>query len=113
MQILADEADHELVVVGIDAMTREAHVGRELLLSVRDAERGVLTEGVGFAVLNLMSDNPGMRWDIDTTRGAIGYAPRDGAVPDLSDAMRAREVEVAQLQAESQALRARAAEYDS
>ena len=30
-------------------------------------ERAVLAEGVGFAVLNLMSDNPGMRWDIETT----------------------------------------------
>jgi hypothetical protein len=41
-------------------------------------ERAVLAEGIGFAVLNLMSDNPGMRWDIDATRQAIGYAPRDG-----------------------------------
>jgi hypothetical protein len=25
-----------------------------------------------------MSDNPGMRWDIEQTRQVIGYAPRDG-----------------------------------
>jgi hypothetical protein len=25
-----------------------------------------------------MSDNPGMRWDIETTKRVIGYAPRDG-----------------------------------
>ena len=31
-----------------------------------------------FAILNLMSENPGMRWDIETTKRAIGYAPRDG-----------------------------------
>ena len=41
-------------------------------------ERAVVAEGVGFSVLNLMSDNPGMRWDIEATRRAIGYVPRDG-----------------------------------
>ncbi|HEY0418277.1 MAG TPA: NAD(P)-dependent oxidoreductase [Acetobacteraceae bacterium] len=56
--------------------------GQEMWVSDRDIcqamERAVLAEGIGFAVLNLMSDNPGMRWDIDATRQAIGYAPRDG-----------------------------------
>ena len=69
--------------------------GQLMWLSDRDLcqamERAVLAEGVGFAVLNLMSDNPGMRWDIDTTRQAIGYAPQDGAAPTLTDAMRADE----------------------
>jgi hypothetical protein len=36
---------------------------------------------VKFAVLNLMSANPGMRWDIETTRRVLGYAPQDGATP--------------------------------
>ena len=40
-------------------------------LSNRDfchgVERAVLADGVDFAVLNLMSANPGMRWDIDST----------------------------------------------
>ena len=40
-------------------------------------ERAVLAENLPFAVLNLMSDNPGMRWDIETTRRTIGYEPRD------------------------------------
>ena len=31
-----------------------------------------------------MSDNPGMRWDIETTKRVIGYAPRDGHVPKLT-----------------------------
>ena len=69
--------------------------GQLMWLSDRDLcqamERAVLAEAVGCAVLNLMSDNPGMRWDIDTTRRAIGYAPRDGAAPTLTDAMRADE----------------------
>jgi hypothetical protein len=66
--------------------------GQNMWLSDRDfcnaMERGVLAEGVGFAVLNLMSDNPGMRWDIETTKRVIGYAPRDGAPADLSDTMK-------------------------
>jgi NAD+ dependent glucose-6-phosphate dehydrogenase len=56
--------------------------GQRMWLSDRDlchgTERAVLAENVSFAVLNLMSANPGMRWDIDETRRAIGYRPRDG-----------------------------------
>ena len=48
-------------------------------------ERSVMAEGIGFAVLNLMSDNPGMRWDIATTKRTIGYAPQDGAAPVLTE----------------------------
>jgi NAD+ dependent glucose-6-phosphate dehydrogenase len=62
--------------------------GQAMWLSNRDLchamERAVLVEGVGFAVLNLMSDNPGMRWDIETTKRTIGYLPKDGAVPVLT-----------------------------
>ncbi len=63
--------------------------GQAMWLSNRDLchamERAVLAEGVGFAVLNLMSDNPGMRWDIETTKRTIGYAPQDGAAPALTE----------------------------
>jgi NAD+ dependent glucose-6-phosphate dehydrogenase len=56
--------------------------GQQMWLSNRDLcqamERAVLAEGISFAVLNLMSDNPGMRWDIETTKRTIGYAPCDG-----------------------------------
>jgi len=56
--------------------------GQEMWLSNRDLcdgfEKAVTApDHVRFAVLNLMSDNPGMRWDIETTRRVIGYAPRD------------------------------------
>jgi len=47
-------------------------------------ERGVLAEGVGFAVLNLMSDNPGMRWDIAATEAVLGWTAQDGAMPTLT-----------------------------
>ena len=66
--------------------------GQQLWLSDRDLchgfERAVLAEGVGFAVLNLMSDNPGMMWDLEATRRVIGYAPGDGwtAVVDAEKA---------------------------
>ena len=56
--------------------------GQQMWLSNRDLchgwERAILAEGVRFAVLNLMSDNPGMPWDIEETRRVIGYQPRDG-----------------------------------
>lgn len=58
--------------------------GQLMWLSDRDMcqayEKAVLAPAsLKFAVLNLMSDNPGMRWDIETTKAAIGYAPQDGA----------------------------------
>jgi NAD+ dependent glucose-6-phosphate dehydrogenase len=63
--------------------------GQHMWLSSRDLcqafERAVLVEGVQFAVLNLMSDNPGMMWDIETTKRVIGYAPQDGWTPVLDD----------------------------
>jgi len=59
--------------------------GQAMWLSDRDfcqgVERAALAEGIGFAVVNLMSDNPGMRWDIAATRRILGYAPRDGTAP--------------------------------
>ena len=33
--------------------------------------------GLRFALLNLMSDNPGMRWDLAEAEAATGYRPRD------------------------------------
>ena len=66
--------------------------GQLMWLSDRDfcngVERAVLAEGVGFAVLNLMSDNPGMRWDIETTKRLIGYAPRDGAAAVVDEQLK-------------------------
>jgi nucleoside-diphosphate-sugar epimerase len=67
--------------------------GQRMWLSNRDLcqamERAVLAENVPCAVLNLMSDNPGMRWDIETTKRTIGYAPQDGhtavATPEVAD----------------------------
>ncbi len=67
--------------------------GQQMWLSDRDlchgVERAVLAEHVPFAILNLMSDNPGMRWDLDQTRQVIGYRPSDGHIavstPDMEE----------------------------
>jgi hypothetical protein len=56
--------------------------GQQMWLSDRDLcqgfERAVLAADIRFTVLNLMSNNPGMRWDIDETRRVLGYTPQDG-----------------------------------
>ncbi len=55
--------------------------GQEMWLSDRDYLNGmfaaITAPEMPFAVLNLMSDNPGMRWDIEETKRAIGYQPQD------------------------------------
>ncbi len=59
--------------------------GQSMWLSNRDMnhaiERSIEAENVPFAILNLESDNPGMRWDIEHTRRTIGYRPQDGHPP--------------------------------
>ena len=42
-------------------------------------EAAITAENVGFAALNLISENPGMRWDIEETKKVIGYHPKDGS----------------------------------
>jgi nucleoside-diphosphate-sugar epimerase len=67
--------------------------GQAMWLSDRDLCHGfekavTAPESVRFAVLNLMSANPGMRWDIETARRTIGYAPLDGQAPDVTQEQR-------------------------
>lgn len=77
--------------------------GQQMWLSDRDLcqamERAVLVEDVAFAVLNLMSDNPGMRWDIEATRKTIGYQPRDGHTAVVDDQKRRNEETVQRVRA--------------
>ncbi len=69
--------------------------GQQMWLSDSDIchgmERAVLAQDVPFAVLNLMSDNPGMRWDIEQTRKVIGYQPGNWHAAVLSEEERAFE----------------------
>lgn len=65
--------------------------GQQMWLSDRDlcqgVERAVLAENVSCAVLNLMSNNAGMRWDLEETRRVIGYVPQDGHTPVSTSAI--------------------------
>lgn len=66
--------------------------GQEMWLSDRDFLSGMRSaieaKDVSFAALNLMSDNPGMRWDIDETRRVIGYVPQDGSPAKITPIIR-------------------------
>ncbi len=62
-------------------------IDRDFLGGVKAA---VEAEDVTFATLNLMSDNPGMRWDIDETRQVIGYQPKDGSLAQITFTIRVR-----------------------
>jgi uronate dehydrogenase len=62
--------------------------GQQMWLSNRDFIGGVIAAiqaaAVGFAVVNLVSNNPGMRWDLAHTTRVLGFMPRDGFSPQLS-----------------------------
>jgi NAD(P)-dependent dehydrogenase (short-subunit alcohol dehydrogenase family) len=47
--------------------------------------------GLAHAVLNLMSDNQGMRWDLSETRRAIGFEPRARSSPQATAELREQE----------------------
>ena len=68
--------------------------GQAMWLSDRDLAQGfekavTAPASLRFAVLNLMSANPGMRWPLEETKRAIGYAPLDGHAPELTPEQRA------------------------
>lgn len=68
--------------------------GQEMWLSDRDFLSGLRAaidaRDVSFAALNLMSDNPGMRWDISETKQVIGYVPKDGSPAKVTLVVAAR-----------------------
>ena len=57
--------------------------GRKMWLSDRDycqvVEKSILVENVQFAVLNAMSNNKGMKWELSETQNVLDYAPQDDA----------------------------------
>ena len=61
---------------------------RQAWLSNRDwcqvAEKAIRAPEVAFAVVNAMSDNAGMRWDLNETRRLLGYVPSDSWRPDAT-----------------------------
>ena len=66
--------------------------GQSMWLSNRDMnqamDRAIAVPPFGFAVVNLVSNNAGMRWDIEHTRQVIGYVPLDAATPVITDRQR-------------------------
>lgn len=62
--------------------------GQELWLSNDDwrqaVQRACTAPFEGFAVVNVMSDNVGMRWDLTDTERVLGYRPLSRHVPRLS-----------------------------
>jgi NAD+ dependent glucose-6-phosphate dehydrogenase len=61
--------------------------GQLMWLSDRDFCEGTTAAATapisGFAVVNMVSNNPGMRWALDETRDVLGFSPRDGARAEL------------------------------
>jgi len=68
--------------------------GQEMWLSDRDFFNGMQcaidAENIKFEILNLMSDNPNMRWDIERTKKIIGYKPKDGHYAALNAKIKIR-----------------------
>lgn len=64
--------------------------GQQMWLSNRDfcngIERAVLADLDRPVIANLMSDNPGMPWDIEHTRMALGYVPADNYTASITEA---------------------------
>jgi uronate dehydrogenase len=62
--------------------------GQQMWLSNQDFIDGIRcaidAPEVPFAILNLVSNNPGMRWDLTETTRILGFTPRDGFTPSLS-----------------------------
>jgi len=62
--------------------------GQELWLSNDDwhqaVQRACTSPFDGFAVINVMSDNAGMRWDLTDTERVLGYRPLSSHRPQLS-----------------------------
>jgi hypothetical protein len=63
--------------------------GQSMWLSNRDMnqamDKAIAAPPFGFAIVNLESNNAGMRWDIEHTRSVIGYVPLDAATPVIDD----------------------------
>jgi NAD+ dependent glucose-6-phosphate dehydrogenase len=76
--------------------------GQQMWVSDRDLchaiECAVRARDVSFAVLNVMSANPGMRWDVEHTRSLVGYVPKDCYVavstPEIEETERLARLEL-------------------
>ena len=66
--------------------------GQSMWLSNRDMnqamDKAIAAAPFGFAIVNLESNNAGMRWDLEHTQKVIGYVPLDSATPVMGEANR-------------------------
>lgn len=66
--------------------------GQSMWLSNRDMnqamDKAIAAPPFGFAIVNLESNNAGMRWDLEHTRKVIGYVPLDSSTPVMAEANR-------------------------
>lgn len=79
--------------------------GQRMWLSNRDLcsgfERAAFApDTLDFAVLNLVSNNAGMAWDLAEAKALIGYEPRDSSVPVATPAVLERDARARALRAE-------------
>lgn len=69
--------------------------GQQMWLSNRDMMQALekaIDANAGFAIVNLVSNNPGMRWDLEHTRKVLGYVPQDGHETIVDEKLRAEDV---------------------
>jgi NAD+ dependent glucose-6-phosphate dehydrogenase len=70
--------------------------GQEMWLSNEDWAQAVVKSCTapfqGAAVINIMSENQGMRWDLEGARAAIGYVPTSRHTPVLGALGRAKDL---------------------
>lgn len=70
------------------------HWGQAMWVSDRDLcrafEHAIDDATVRFGVYNLVSDNPGMRWDIEPLRRDLGFVPLDGEPMRVPPAQRVK-----------------------
>lgn len=69
--------------------------GQEMWLSngdfVHAMDCAISAAPMGFGIFNLVSDNPGMRWDIEPARQILGYRPQDGHAPVFTEKVKAED----------------------
>ena len=70
--------------------------GQEMWLSNNDWKKAVecacLNQFQGAAVVNIVSDNAGMRWDLSEAKNAIGYVPTSRSTPQMGAVGQAKEL---------------------
>lgn len=70
------------------------HWGQQMWVSDRDLcrafEAAILDRSVTFGVYNLVSDNPGMRWDLSNLKRDLDFEPQDGERMRVGPAHRLR-----------------------